>query len=315
MENAPVGFSGSKEISITEESSIGGVAAATREQSEIQSAIIVAKKFPRNEQASYAKVMNSLTRITLAEKAAYNFPRGGSNITGPSIKLAREIARCWENVRYGIRIVKESQEKICIKGYAYDCEANTYVEAEDEFKKLIQRKDKKTGITGWVTPDERDLRELINRKGALLVRNCILQILPPDIIEDALSQARKTVDLSVRKELSTNREDAIKRSVLAFSNLGVPVALIEKKLEKKSSDWNKDDIVTLKGIYTSVQEGHTKVSEHFDFADTVTGAQVDATSDISAKLKADTDKLKEKDVPVQAEEPKRKQVGKQEPNI
>ena len=122
--------------------SAGELATVTREQSEIQSAIISAKRFPRNEQTAFVRAVNAFTRFTMAENATYNFPRGGKTIEGPSVDCARELARIWGNIRYGLRVVKSDGDRLHIKAYALDVETNTYVEAEDEFSKLIQRKDK-----------------------------------------------------------------------------------------------------------------------------------------------------------------------------
>ena len=153
----------------------GELAAVAREQNEIQSAIVSAKKFPRNEQAAFVKALNSFRRQSMAEAATYSFPRGGKTVEGPSVDCARELARVWGNIRYGLRVVSQDENRLHIRAYALDLETNTYVEAEDEFSKLIQRKDKLSGATRWVTPDERDLRELMNRRGAIAIRNCLLQ--------------------------------------------------------------------------------------------------------------------------------------------
>ena len=58
----------------------GEMAAVTREQTEIQSAIVAAKRFPRNEQSAFVRAVNSFTRLTMAEGATYNFPRGGKTV-------------------------------------------------------------------------------------------------------------------------------------------------------------------------------------------------------------------------------------------
>jgi len=78
---------------------VGGLAVISREQHEIQAAIISAKKFPRDENQAYAKAIKSVQRPSMAESATYNFPRGGKSISGPSVDLARELARCWGNIR------------------------------------------------------------------------------------------------------------------------------------------------------------------------------------------------------------------------
>ena len=158
----------------------------------IEAAVVLSRKFPRNQQAAYGGIIQACKRHSFAEGAAYKFPRGKTEVKGPSIYLARECARCWGNIRYGNEVVRMDDDAIKIRAWAWDMETNTYIAAEDEFKKLIYRKNKE-GVGSWIVPDERDLRELVNRRGAITLRNCLLQLIPKDYIEDALKQATQTL--------------------------------------------------------------------------------------------------------------------------
>src|SRR5215207_7367078 len=80
-------------------SELAPTAAAAEKQFEIQSAIVLAKRFPRNEDQSFQKLMKACGRTTFAEEAEYSFPRGGSMVKGPSVFLAREAARVRTNIR------------------------------------------------------------------------------------------------------------------------------------------------------------------------------------------------------------------------
>ena len=55
---------------------------------EVQSAIILAKRFPRNQIEAMDRILVACQRPTLAEQALYSYSRGGSDITGPSIPKA-----------------------------------------------------------------------------------------------------------------------------------------------------------------------------------------------------------------------------------
>lgn len=61
--------------------------------SEVQGAIILAKKFPRNQIECLDRIMTACQRPTLAEQALYSYARGGTEITGPSIRLTETIAQ------------------------------------------------------------------------------------------------------------------------------------------------------------------------------------------------------------------------------
>ena len=66
--------------------------ASTQALAEVQAAMVVAKRFPRDETAAYSAIMTACKRPSLAEQAMYSYPRGGQKVTGPSIRLAETMA-------------------------------------------------------------------------------------------------------------------------------------------------------------------------------------------------------------------------------
>jgi len=236
---------------------------------EIKAAVVTAKHFPRDENVSFTKIMKSCERASFAERAAYLYKRGGTDITGPSVHLAREQARCWGNMRSGIRIVAVTEDEIHIAGWAFDAENNNYSEGQDRFKKLIQRKS--SSGTRWIEADERELRELINRRGAICERNALLKILPPDITEIALQRARETLHKAANGELEQNREDAIRRLVLAFDRLAVTSVMLELYLNHPLKVITADEIARLREVYRSIEDGNSTREEHFEVTPALTG--------------------------------------------
>src|SRR5262245_50625006 len=73
-----------------------------REVAEVQAAMAIAQKFPRNPIAAVDRILNECTRVGLAESAVYSFSRGGADIMGPSIRLAEVLARNWGNLSCGV---------------------------------------------------------------------------------------------------------------------------------------------------------------------------------------------------------------------
>lgn len=241
----------------------GIAAVVTREQTEIQGRMALAQKFKRDEQKAFSKTLNSMSRPAMAEAAEYSFPRGGKAVSGPSVDLARELARCYGNISYGLRIVSCDDVKVHIRGYALDLESNAHAEAEDIFKPLIQRKNRHTGETEWITPDERDLRELINRRGAICVRNALLSILPPDFIEGAREKARETLKRSAAGKLQENKEDTLRKLIVSFSKFGVEKEMLEEFLGHELALIDGDELAELQRIWRSINDRHTKPHEHF----------------------------------------------------
>lgn len=248
---------------------------AAEKQFEIQSAIAIAKRFPRNEDQAFQRLMKASDRSAFADDAAYSFPRGGATVEGPSVNLAREAARVWGNIRYGLEILRDDDDSRQIRGWAWDVESNVKVTAEDDFAKLVQRK------SGWIKPDERDLRELTNRRGAILVRNCILQLLPKDLIEDALDRCKATL----KKGAESDPDGARKKIILAFSSLNITPEMLEQKLSHPLATASPAEIAELRTVYKSIADGNST------WADYVNGKKEPAKGTVSVEdvVKAGTE--------------------------
>ena len=223
-------------------------------RAEIEGAIVSARHFPRNELAAYNSILNACKNVKLAEVALYKFPRGGATIEGPSINLAREQARMWGNIRSGLDIIADNEDIRTIEGWAWDVQTNSKVTAQDTFKKLIYRKK-----GGWIKPDERDLRELTNRRGAILKRNCILELIPRYITDEAMATCKKAMTGAVK-----DPKAAIKKIVKSFDSIGVTVEMIEKHLGHSIDTTTAEDIVDLTAIGQSIKDGNSTRGDHFD---------------------------------------------------
>jgi hypothetical protein len=235
-----------------EDDEIGTTALSATARAEVEGSIIIAKKFPRNENDFLDRLLRSCERFSFAEKAYYSFPRGGITVEGASAPFAREAARIWGNIEYGLLIVKDITDTRTIRAWAWDKESNGRVFAEDTFKKLIYRKKE-----GWVMPDERDLRELTNRRGAILIRNCILSLIPRDMIEDAQIHCKEVLKKSAKQD------PKIKEAIInSFAKIGVKVKDLEGYLEHPLSQCTEDELVDLRGIWQSISDGNSKWSEY-----------------------------------------------------
>jgi hypothetical protein len=254
------------EIAGTQEQSLAELdpsGSAAREVAEIQAAYIMALRKPRDEKKCSERLVAACRRESFADEAQYEFPRGDNQVSGPSAPFAREAARIWGNFRFGLKIIREDDDTRTIKGWALDLETNAYDEGEDHFKKLVQRRRKNPATnrteTVWVTPDERDLRELTNRRGAILIRNAILSLIPKDIIDEALA----TADDTVRVNADANRPEMIGRIKQGYLKAGVAVAELEAYLGHSIDAVTKDEILDLRKILRAIVDGVSRKEEYF----------------------------------------------------
>jgi hypothetical protein len=147
-------------------------AAQAAAQHEIQASFIMARRFPRNEDAAYARIIKACERPSFAGEVEYSYKRGGAVVAGPTIYFMREFARLWGNIRHGTHIVLDDDDSRTVRAFAWDLETNHKTEQDVTFQKLVQRK-REGGGTAWVKPDERDLRELTNNLGSRAERICL----------------------------------------------------------------------------------------------------------------------------------------------
>src|SRR4051794_31308457 len=74
-----------------------------RSVAEVAAAVRVAQDNPRDVSKALEQMRQACSQRALADRAFYSVPRAGGRIEGASVHLARELARCWCNLDYGIR--------------------------------------------------------------------------------------------------------------------------------------------------------------------------------------------------------------------
>lgn len=228
---------------------------ASRAIAEAQGKLIIAKRFPRDEVAAYSRVAQACQRKGIAEKAFYSYNRGGSTVTGPTIRFAEELARCWGNIDYGIKELSQDDGKSEMQSYAWDLETNA--QSVQNFTNPHTR-----DVNGKVKvlTSQRDIYENNANMGARRLRSRILAILPNDLVDMAIAECRKTIAGNNDEPLI----DRVKKMIVAFAKIGVTQEQIEKRLKRKVDTMTADDFVDFLGIYNAIKNGESKISEWFD---------------------------------------------------
>lgn len=227
-------------------------AAIAREMQMVEMQARMAVSNPRHEDTIVGQVLTNFARRDLAEKAMYSIPIAGSSrpVTGPSVHMAKELARMWGNVIYGSYVVDDFPERRTVKGWAWDLETNVRVEADQTFAKMVERK--VAGKTQFMPADERQLLTLTNNNAAKVVRNVILQVLPDHIKRKAMQTARKALSEEIKKNPDQFRDDL----VVAFTRVGVKGKDIEDLVGKPIKQIKDEATITyLRGCYTRMVEG------------------------------------------------------------
>ncbi|MGH9249016.1 MAG: hypothetical protein ACRD0W_05810 [Acidimicrobiales bacterium] len=245
----------------------------SRAVAEVQAAIVVAQQCPRNVQAAVASMRESCQQTGLAERAFFRYARGGSTVSGPTVHLARDLARCWGNIQYGIAELRrdDEAEQSEMQAFAWDVQTNTRAA---HFFIVPHKRDKRGGPERLV--DLRDIYENNANNGARRVRQAIFAVLPPWFVDEAQDLCAKTLaDPPGGKPLPQRVADAVK----VFEGLGVVIDQLRDKVGRPTEKWNEYDLAQLTVIYKSLQRGEITVDEEFP-PRRVTGSEI--TGDPSA---------------------------------
>lgn len=242
---------------LTRSESLGvvGNALAAQAVAQVSLAMQFALAHPRNEDHARGKMEVFTQRAQFAEKGTYCFPRGNTTVVGAGIVLAKELAKVWGNIQSGSFVIEDKDDERTLRCWAWDLEINYRKEQDVNFKKLIYRRPDKNGKGGgWTVPDERDLLELTNRQGSKGERNCILSVLPYDLVQDAVKNCRDTVKETIKKDPEAFKKNLVK----SFASMGVSgeelTAYVGHPLAQ-ITEHQKELLAELKGIYVALRDG------------------------------------------------------------
>lgn len=225
----------------------------SRAVQETQAAMVIAKKFPRNQIEAMDRILNTCTRQSLAEHALYSYARGGTSITGPSIRLAEAIAQNWGNIQFGIRELEQGDRVSTVEAFAWDLETNT------KQVKIFQVAHKRYTKKGsYVLEDPRDIYEMVANQGARRLRACILGVIPGDVIEAAVKQCDAT--LKVKADVTPERIAGI---VEKFGEYGVTKTQIEARIQRRVDAITPAQMVSLGKVYNSLKDGMSVAADWF----------------------------------------------------
>jgi hypothetical protein len=234
---------------------------------EVQASMAIAKRFPRDEMAAYTRIINACKRPSLAEHSTYAYPRGGQTVTGPSIRLAEVLANSWGNVDYGYREVGSGPGYTDVEAFAFDKESNS--RSCRTFR--VQHKRSAKGRLVDLT-DPRDVYELVANQASRRIRACILQIIPGDVTEEALKACETTIKKSGG---NVPLADRVRKMAVAFQEMGVKTEMLEARLGHKLDATIEQELIQLRRIYTSINDGAAKREDFFDFTTSAPVAQAD----------------------------------------
>lgn len=221
---------------------------------EVQAAMMIARASPRDPVRAVDRILNACARPTLAASALYSYARGGTDITGPSIRLAEAIAQQWGNIQFGIRELEQGGGESTVQAFAWDVETNTRREVTFRVPHTRDTKNGKKPLT-----DARDIYETVANMGARRLRACILAVIPGDVVEAAAEQCEATLKAS-----ADTSPGAVMKMLDAFAALGVGKEQVEALIQRRTESIQPAQVVRLRKIYASIKDGMSRPEDWFD---------------------------------------------------
>ena len=275
------------------ESNTLGVVASAGEVARVQAQLVYAASRPRDEQRAVDRMLTAFQRPSLASKALYQYARGGSEVSGLSIRAAEAMAMAWGNMDFGLRELEQKQGESTVEAYAWDLETN--VRRAVTFR-VPHYRDTRAGRKKL--EDSRDIYELVANQGARRVRACILAVLPRDIQEAVETQVAETM-----KATFEITPESLKAWLEAFGRLGVTKAMLEARIQRRFDSITPAQMMGLANIYNSIKDGIARVEDFFQVQEGNAGAKKTLTLEEKAAAAAgkateqeeSTDKAEEKE--------------------
>jgi hypothetical protein len=238
---------------------VSNTALATITKSELQTAIEIAKTYPRSISRFQREVRDLATmNEDVAEECLYALPRTDRegktvNIEGPSIRMAEIVMSAWGNCRVLTRVLDTEGDVVVAQGIFMDLERVTVV--SKEVSRRITNKFGKRYSTDMITVTS-------NAAASIAARNAILAGIPKAIWNSAYEDAKK-VAVGTLETLEHRRSGAMQ----FLAGKGVSEARVFAALEVTGlDDIGLEKLATLRGLVSSVKTGESSLSQAFPVA-------------------------------------------------
>jgi hypothetical protein len=302
----------------------GAVALAfqTREMIETLGMMQMAKMSPRNPDTVSRRLMDAAKNESLAVAAEYIYVKGGTEVTGLSIRAAEALAKAYGNIDFGMREVEVTKDKTTCQAYCWDMETNTrqceIFTVPHSRTKGIWDMGRRVGTEVVQITDQRELDEITRSRGARIKRGCILGVIPIDVQEEFADACERTLAAKIGKMVEKRGESGGIREVIdgmlkkLDSVYKVTRRMVCDRFQRKSEDdlYNLDNrqVVMLYRILTGLRDGIAVPADYFKGASTDRATGQAATPQNAPKaakdaLRAKLGVGKDKDAPKAADAP------------
>lgn len=244
-----------------------------RAVAEVAAAVRVAQDFPRDVTAAIEQMKAACSQPALANRAFFSMPRAGGRVEGSTVHLARELARCWGNLDYGIRELRRDDEAGVseMQAWAWDQQSNVRSSRSFVVPHAIMA-GKGADKRRKALTDLGDIANNNNSVAARAVRETIFTVLPVWFRDEA----ERTATATLNGDGSGKTLDQRKADAIAYfeSSFNVTRDQLEKRLERPSAKWTAQDIGFLQVLSGELGRNEKRVEDEFPSDHGVTADEV-----------------------------------------
>jgi hypothetical protein len=221
---------------------------------EVRAAVMIAMDRPRDRSAAIAEMREVCAIPSLAERAFFRVARGGENVNGESIHLARELARCWGNIDYGVKELSRDDVRgqSELLAFAWDLQTN----ARSEISFIVPH------VKGKANRRLTGTQEIYENNASFAgrrLREAIFAVLPVWFKAEAAELCHRTLEHGGGKPLVARVADLR----AAFEGLGVTAVQLERKRGRQIADFTPEDVAALRVVYGSLKREEVTIAEEF----------------------------------------------------
>lgn len=247
-------------------------ALAAQASAAVQARYIMALQKPRDLLKVRATLLLDCKRPGFAEKAIYNKPVG-DGIEGPSIRLAEAAARAMTNVFTDVFAIYDDDKKRIVRVSASDLEANITYTKDITIEKTMERSKLREGQSAistrinskgynvyLVAATDDDILNKENALASKAMRTCLLRLVPGDILDEAMDQARATMEAKITEDPDAEK----KRMCDAFADIGVTIDQLKDYLGHPIETTTAAEIARMKKLFMAIKDGEASWADVID---------------------------------------------------
>lgn len=238
------------EILETNEVGINNLQIYQQDKALIDMQISTAKQYPRNLTRCIENAISIVTLdVEIAEECNYTITKGGKNITGASVHLAKIVAQQMGNMRVENRVVGFDATHVTCEAVCFDLERNfamrTQIRKSILTSKGIRYSEDMCVITA-------------NAANSIALRNAIFSVIDSSIVKKVYKSAKQKItgDLSDETKLIARRTGLVNFFKTTYPTYNLTDEEIARSVGKTALSYvDKDDVLTLIGFEKNLKSG------------------------------------------------------------